>query len=59
VGESRNVVEDYRRLFQEEPPEAGGVLLFINSQFTGTAAECHYREVAFSAMPPSRQPAGK
>lgn len=59
VAESRNVFEDYRRLFQEEPPEAGGVLLFINSQFTGTAAECHYREISFSETPTSRPPAGK
>jgi hypothetical protein len=59
LAESRNVLEDYRRLFGEDPPEAGGVLLFINSQFTGTAAECHYREIVFSAIPTSRPPEGK
>jgi hypothetical protein len=48
ISESRNVYEDYRRLFQEDPPQAGGVLLFINSQFTGTSAEGHYREIYFA-----------
>jgi hypothetical protein len=46
--EVRNVYEDYRTLFQEEPPEVGGGLLFINSQLTQTGAECHYREIFFS-----------
>jgi hypothetical protein len=49
VFESRNVYEDYKRLFQEGPPPAGAVLLFINTQHTKSSAECFYRDIVFSS----------
>ena len=49
--ESRNVKRDFRELFQEEPPPAAGVMLFINTNFTGSAAECHYRNIFFCNHP--------
>ena len=52
IAETRNVYEDYKKLFNEEPPEAGGVLIYINSQHTHTSAECEYTDIVFSATPP-------
>jgi hypothetical protein len=49
ITEKRNVYEDFRRLFGEEPPPAKAVLIFINSQLTRSSAECDYREIFFSA----------
>jgi hypothetical protein len=45
--ETRNVYEDYRKLFGEEPPPIKGMRLQINSQHTGTAAESYFADVAF------------
>jgi hypothetical protein len=45
--ETRNVFDDYRKLFGEEPGNIGGVRLQINSQHTGTSAESYFAEVAF------------
>jgi hypothetical protein len=52
IWETRNVYEDYKKLFQEEPPEAGGVLLYINTQHTGSSAEIEYADLFFSSSPP-------
>jgi len=53
VFETRNVYEDYQRLFQEEPPLVGAVLLYINSQHTESSAECFFADIFFSSRPPS------
>jgi hypothetical protein len=50
--ETRNVFEDYTKCFQEDPPTAGGVLLYINTQHTQSSAEIYYGEIFFSAKPP-------
>lgn len=47
LSESRNVREDYRRLFGAEPPRVQGIRLQINSQHTGTSAESFFADVAF------------
>ncbi len=47
ITESRNVYEDYRKLFGEEPPAVSGMRLQINSQHTGTSAESYFADVAF------------
>ena len=41
VTEKRNVYEDYKRLFGKEPPKAGGVAFYINSQHTQSSAESY------------------
>jgi hypothetical protein len=46
--EKRNVYEDYKRLFKKEPPMAGGVVLYINSQHTQSVAESSLDEIHFS-----------
>ncbi len=51
IFENRNVYEDYKKLFQEEPPEVGAVLLYINSQHTNRSAECFYSDIFFSSVP--------
>ena len=52
ICETRNVFEDYKKLFQEEPPEVGAVLLYINTQNTAGSGEIHYTNIYFSATPP-------
>jgi hypothetical protein len=50
--ESRNVFEDYKKHFQEDPPPVGAVLVYINSQHTKTSAEICFTEIFFSTRPP-------
>jgi len=45
--ESRNVYDDYRKLFGEEPGDIRGVRMQINSQHTGTSAESFFADVVF------------
>jgi len=54
IFETRNVYEDYKKLFQGEPIPAGAVLLYINSQHTRSSAECNYTNITFSSSPPRR-----
>jgi len=47
--EKRNVAGDYRRLFDDDPPdEASAVRLYTNSQHTGTGTEVFFRNIYFS-----------
>jgi hypothetical protein len=52
IRETRNVYEDYKKYFQENPPEVGGVLLYINTQHTQSSAEIFYGDIFFSTQPP-------
>jgi hypothetical protein len=47
ITESRNVYEDYKKLYGSEPPMVNGVRLQINSQHTKTAAESYFADVVF------------
>ncbi len=47
ITESRNVYDDYRKFFGEDPGPVGGVRIQINSQHTGTSAESYFADVAF------------
>ena len=49
--ESRNVYEDYKKLFEEEPPELGSVSIYINSQHTGSDAEILFGPIYFTRTP--------
>ncbi len=53
IWETRNVYEDYLRLFQEEPPPLGGIVLYINTQHSKSAAEISYADIFFSSNPPA------
>ena len=48
VTERRNVYEDYKKLFEEEPPKVGGFSLYINSQRTESTAESCFDDVYFT-----------
>jgi hypothetical protein len=50
IAETRNVYDDYRKLFNKEPPVLGGMRIQINSQHTGTAAESYFANVMFKKM---------
>lgn len=52
--ESRNVYEDYKKAFQEEPPQVGALLLYINTQHINGSAECFYDDLFFSAKAPKK-----
>jgi hypothetical protein len=52
IWETRNVYEDYQKLFQEEPPLLGGVLLYVNTQHSKSSAEIFYADIFFSSSPP-------
>jgi hypothetical protein len=47
ITETRNVYDDYRKLFGEQPGEVNGMRLQINSQHTGTLAESYFADVLF------------
>ena len=48
VAERRNVYEDYKKVFEEEPPKVGGFSLYINSQRTKSTAESSFDDVYFA-----------
>ena len=45
--EVRNVYDDYKKLFGDEPTAVAGVRLQINSQHTETSAESYFANVVF------------
>jgi len=46
--EKRNVYEDYKKLFGEEPPKVGRVSVMIDSDDTKTTAESYIGDIYFS-----------
>ena len=46
--EERNILEDYRRLFKEEPPPYAGIALMTDADDTGGSAEAWYADVTLS-----------
>ncbi len=47
VSEKRNVLEDYRRLYGEDPPAISGVAIMTDSDNTGESATAWYGDVFF------------
>ncbi|MEK7279902.1 MAG: DUF3047 domain-containing protein [Nitrospirota bacterium] len=45
--EKRNVYEDYKELFGEEPPPVGGIMLMIDSDDTRSRAESYFDDISF------------
>jgi hypothetical protein len=45
VTEERNVYEDYRRLFEEDPPRIGAVALMTDTDNTGGDATAYYGDI--------------
>ncbi len=50
VTEERNVYEDYRRLFGEEPPEIGAVALMTDTDNTGGEATAYYGNITLGGL---------
>ncbi|MGA7104383.1 MAG: DUF3047 domain-containing protein [Candidatus Deferrimicrobiaceae bacterium] len=50
VTEERNVYEDYRRLFGEEPPEIGAVALMTDTDNTGGEATAYYGDITLGSL---------
>ena len=48
VMETRNVYEDYKKLFGKTPSKANLITLYINSQHTKSRAESYFGEIYFS-----------
>jgi len=46
--EVRNVYDDYKKLFGNEPTDVVGVRLQVNSQHTETSAESYFADVVFT-----------
>jgi len=46
--EQRNVYDDYKRLFREEPPKVEAIALYINSQNKKSTAESYFDDIYFS-----------
>lgn len=51
ISESRNVLEDYRRAYGEDPPEAVSISLMTDSDNTSDSAVAWYDDIVFSAEP--------
>ncbi len=47
--EKRNVLEDYREIFGEDPPRLGGISLMIDSDHTQTQAESYFGDIELRA----------
>lgn len=48
VSHKRNVYEDYKRVFGEEPPKCNGAGVYINSQHTESQAISYFADIYFS-----------
>jgi len=46
----RNVLEDYRKLFGEEPPSVGAIALMTDTDNTGTSAEAWYDDLQIEKL---------
>lgn len=51
VAEERNILEDYRKLFHEEPPKLGAIALMTDTDDTGEEAEAWYGDIILSPRP--------
>ncbi|MGO8989997.1 MAG: DUF3047 domain-containing protein [bacterium] len=47
VNEDRNVYEDYKKAFGEEPPMISGVAIMTDTDNTGESAIAYYGDIVF------------
>ncbi|GAB6145100.1 DUF3047 domain-containing protein [Desulfocicer niacini] len=50
VEEKQNILEDYRRLFGQEPPMISGIAIMTDTDNTGEAATTFYGDIIFSSI---------
>ncbi len=48
VWEKRNIYDDYKLLYDKEPPKTNLISIYINSQHTKSRAESYFGEIYFS-----------
>lgn len=48
--ETRNIYDDYRRIFGGEPPRISGVRIQINSQHTDSSCESFFADISFERL---------
>lgn len=51
VSEERDILSDFRRLFGEDPPEAGGIAIMTDTDNTGAEATAWYGDITLSTAP--------
>ena len=51
ITEERNVYEDYKRAFGQDPPMISGVAIMTDTDNTGESAEAYYGDIAFKKRP--------
>lgn len=51
IAEERNVVEDYRRLLNEDPPPLAGLAIVTDTDNTGSQAEAWYADIELRSVP--------
>jgi hypothetical protein len=51
ITERRNLIDDYKQAYGEEPEVIEGVRIQINSQHTQSRAESYWRSIAVTARP--------
>ncbi|MBF0505748.1 MAG: DUF3047 domain-containing protein [Nitrospirae bacterium] len=51
VTDTRNIYEDYKKFFNEQPPRVTGVRIQSNTQHTKDIAEGYVRDIIFSSAP--------
>jgi hypothetical protein len=47
VEEERNILEDYRKAFHEEPPMISGVAIMTDTENTEESATAYYGDILF------------
>jgi hypothetical protein len=51
VNEERNIYEDYKKAFGEEPPMISGVAIMTDTDNTGESATAYYGDIVFKKSP--------
>jgi hypothetical protein len=51
VNEERNLYEDYKKAFGQEPPMISGVAIMTDTDNTGESVTAYYSDIAFKKMP--------
>lgn len=51
IAEERNILEDYRRLFNQEPPPLAGVAIMTDTDDTRSQAEAWYADIELRSAP--------
>jgi hypothetical protein len=51
VNEERNLYEDYKKAFGQEPPMISGVAIMTDTDNTGESATAYYGDIAFKKLP--------